>query len=370
MILFFLFERNNILLQFITTTIPLYSFSKRNFLIYHKEILIYLTTTFDHVLRFYIQMSRYVFSITLLLISLFSTAQERGDSAELIYRQAYAIELGNDTVRGNIAKAIPLYLRAAKSGYAPAQSYLGFCYYNGNGVERNASEAIRWIEKAARQGDIKACNNLGWLLANGDEVVRDYRKAAYWFKKASDAGLPMAQAQLADLYQHGLGVESDSTMARSLYKKAIASGLADAEKKLLAMDYDNYLSMQPEKAVEEGIEYYQIQAYDIAATLFEIAYSKGDNNATFWLAESYAHGRGVDYDFDKALSLYYQAACNGHPSAQFIVGETLEMFPDAIPADRHGAKYWLDKAHQAGIDNAEDAYRHLFSPPTPTTNNP
>lgn len=307
-------------------------------------------------------MTRVLTSISLLLISIFAFAQERTDSAELFYRQAYAIEIGNDSVEGSITCAIPLYIRAAEAGHVPAQSYLGFCYYQGVGVKRDPFKAIKWIEKAAFQGDIKACNNLGWLLANGDEVVRDYRKAAYWFKKASDVGMPMAQAQLADLYRQGLGVETDTIVARSLYRKAIVGGLADAEKKLLAMDYVNFLSMPAEQAVNIGVEYYQDRAYMIAATLFEIAHSKGDNHATFWLAESYAHGRGVSYDFDKAMSLYYQAACNGHPSAQFIVGETLEMFPDAISADRHGAKYWLDKAGQAGIDNADDAYNLLLSP--------
>ena len=301
-----------------------------------------------------------IFTFVAIVAALISYAKEEHETAEVLYRKAYAIEIGNDSTPGDIQKAIPLYIRSAEAGYAPAQSYLGFCYYNGNGIERQPHLGINWIEKAAMQGDIKACNNLGWLLANGEEVVRDYPKAAYWFGKAADAGMPMAQSQLADLYREGKGVEADSLVARNLYIKAIAGGLADAERKLLAMDYNRYLTLSADSAVSEGIDFYKRRAYSISATLFEIAVGKGSAAAKFWLAESYTHGRGVKYDFEKALYWYYQAACDGIPSAQYIVAETLEMFPDAIPQDTYGPQYWLDKAHQAGVFSAEDAYSKII----------
>lgn len=301
-----------------------------------------------------------IFTFVAIVAALISYAKEEHETAEVLYRKAYAIEIGNDSTPGDVQKAIPLYIRSAEAGYAPAQSYLGFCYYNGNGTDRQPHLGISWIEKAAMQGDIKACNNLGWLLANGEEVVRDYPKAAYWFEKAANAGLPMAQSQLADLYREGKGVEPDSLVARNLYIAAIAGGLADAERKLLAMDYHRYLTLSADSAASEGIDFYKRRAYSISATLFEIAVEKGSAPAKFWLAESYAHGRGVKYDFDKALNWYYQAACDGIASAQYIVAETLEMFPDAIPQDTHGPKYWLDKAHQAGVFSAEDAYSKII----------
>lgn len=305
-------------------------------------------------------MKRIIFTFLVVALALISFAEERNEPAEILYRKAYAIEIGNDSIPGDIKKAIPLYIRSAEAGYAPAQSYLGYCYYNGNGIERQPHLGVDWIEKAAMQGDIKACNNLGWLLANGEEFVRDYSKAAYWFGKAADAGLPMAQSQLADLYKEGRGVETDTLVARNLYIKAIAGGLADAERKLLAMDYNRYLTLSADSATIKGVDFYKRRAYSISATLFEMAVEKGSALAKFWLAESYTHGRGVEYDFDKALDWYYQAACEGIASAQYIVAETLEMFPDAIPQDSHGPKYWLEKANQSGIFSAEDAYSVMF----------
>ena len=33
-----------------------------------------------------------------------------------------------------------------------AQYILGFCYYNGKGVEQNYEEAVKWYRKSANQG--------------------------------------------------------------------------------------------------------------------------------------------------------------------------------------------------------------------------
>ena len=42
--------------------------------------------------------------------------------------------------------------KAAEQGDARAQTELGLCYYEGNGVAQNKEEAVRWYRKAAEQG--------------------------------------------------------------------------------------------------------------------------------------------------------------------------------------------------------------------------
>ena len=80
-------------------------------------------------------------TLAALLIALTLSAQTPTDSATLYYQRAYIIEMGNDTVPGDIYAAIPLYRRAADLGMPAAQSYLGFCYYNGLGIQRDTEKA-------------------------------------------------------------------------------------------------------------------------------------------------------------------------------------------------------------------------------------
>ena len=40
----------------------------------------------------------------------------------------------------------------AEKGNAKAQFYLGMCYSNGEGVEKDGAEAVKWYRKAAKKG--------------------------------------------------------------------------------------------------------------------------------------------------------------------------------------------------------------------------
>ena len=193
---------------------------------------------------------------------------ESGD-AKANYDLGYVYEKGVAGIEKDMSEAIRLYTLSAEAGYAPAQNYLGFCYYRGDGVDRDAEKALFWIQKAADQGDAKGFNNLGWLLLEGDGVVHDAQKAAYWFGRAAEVGLPTAQCQLADLYKSGVGVVKDSLMADSLYHQAMYAGLEDAERKLLAMNHLQYTKLNVDEALLLGKKYYYDTHFLLAATLFE-----------------------------------------------------------------------------------------------------
>lgn len=287
--------------------------------------------------------------------------RRRADAADAkaLYDLALLYETGYADIPCDTVMAISLLRKSADADYPPALNYLGFCHYNGVGVPRDADKALELIQRAAMLGDAKGCNNLGWLLIEGEGIVNDYEKAAYWLRKASDAGLPAAQSQLADLYRKGLGVEQDKEAAESLYLDAVAGGLADAERKLLAMKYPDYLLLSADEALAEGCRMYGAKAFVVATTLFEMAAEKGDRSAKLFLAECYARGCGVNYSFEKGLALYYEAAKEGDASAQFVVAETLEIFPDAIPEDSQGAQYWRQQAALQGIFSAADAARRM-----------
>ena len=115
---------------------------------------------------------------------------------------AYAEEEFNPTpqqVREWRAAQIREWRAAADQGDADAQRELGFCYYNGNGVEKDLREAVRWFRKAADQGDALAQFFLGFCYYYGEGVPQDYREAVRWYRKAADQGDADAQRVLGRL---------------------------------------------------------------------------------------------------------------------------------------------------------------------------
>lgn len=292
---------------------------------------------------------------------------DNGDPKAL-YDMAYLYDTGYADIPVDTALSTKYYTLSADAGYAPAQNYLGFRYYRGEGVERDPLHAVELITRAAEQGDPKGANNLGWLLIEGEGVVHDYTKAAYWLSKAAEAGLPAGISQLADLYKKGLGVDADSLKAACLYERAIECGLADAELKLSEMLSLSIKNMTETEAITEGLRYRSIGAYRIAAQCYETAAGQGNAHGKALLADACSRGEGVDYDYDRAVKLYYEAALDGNPSAQFVIGELLEILRDAIPEENAPEiysvpDYWYALARIGGVSDAASATDLLYSVP-------
>ena len=64
--------------------------------------------------------------------------------------------LGSET---NYPKAINLFERAAKLGYAASQTQLGYLYFNGLGVPKDPVKGLAWTIIAAKQGNETAISN-------------------------------------------------------------------------------------------------------------------------------------------------------------------------------------------------------------------
>ncbi len=70
------------------------------------------------------------------------------------------------------------------------------------------------------------------------------------------------------------------------------------------------------------------------------------------------------YDHDNSVRLYKEAALRGNPSAQFVIAELLDIFPDAITFDnpeQNNASYWYDRAAAHGITDAATATTRLLN---------
>lgn len=295
---------------------------------------------------------------------------------EAMFHLARLHETGYDSIAVDSVRATILYRIAAEKGNAKAQNYIGFRYYTGEAVNRNIDSAIYWISKAADAGDLSAANNLGYLYAEGEGVRKDYGKAIAWLSKAAEAGVPAAEIRLADMLKEGTGTPPDTLNAERLYRSAISHRLYDAELKLIPMMTEKWETLSPDSGVMLGKDYHKLGAHRVGAVLFKIAAGKGNRDGLALMGDAYSRGDGVRYDHDKGMKYYLEAAMLGHPSAQFIIAELLEMFPDAlkgiesdeisqleagISADElNSPSFWYTRAAESGVKNAVEAETRLW----------
>ena len=265
---------------------------------------------------------------------------ERADSgdAKALYDMARLHETGFDSIPVDSIRSRALYLLSAEKGYAPARNYIGFSYFRGEGIREDKDSALYWIRLAADEGDITAAANLGYLLTEGRGVVHDKDEAVKWLGIASEGGVTGAQIKLVELKE------------------------------------DDWKDMPVDTLMSMGIRYYIGKSPVVGARMLEIAAEKGNPKAMAIMGDAYSKGIGVPYDHKKSIDYFFKGAEGGNPSAQFIVAELLEFFPDEIrtqiPSDSNsgngsekGPQFWYELAKDAGITDSEKAYESLFKFP-------
>ncbi len=137
------------------------------------------------------------------------------------------------------AKALSLYLEAARLGDAEAQFIAGGMYFRGLGTEKNPKEAFRLLYQAALNG--KSSPESQKILAQsflvGQTVPKSYPDAVRWYQQSAKNGDKDAQNELAFLYFVGHGVKQDPVKAFEYFSQAAYSGLAIAQYNLAIMWY-------------------------------------------------------------------------------------------------------------------------------------
>lgn len=295
---------------------------------------------------------------------------DEGDP-ESLFTLATLYDSGYDSIPVDSLRSTQLYRESAEKGYLPAMNYLGYRLISSefSGMEKDTREGLDWLEKAAIAGDAKAASNIGWLLSEGNLVEKDYEKAAFWLQKAADSGLPVAMSLLGDLYREGNGVMINVATADSLYSEAFERGLTDAGYKRYSLRETDIDSLSAPELLREGKYYYLRSAPSIGVKLFYMASEKGSPEAMALLGDAYTRAIGVPYDHDLSLRYFARAAEAGNPSAQFVIGELLEIFPDALEGldiEQSGKPlssdplYWYERAAARGITDAETATRILL----------
>ena len=206
---------------------------------------------------------------------------------------------------GNYKKAFELYQKAADMGSMDAVAGLGWCYYNGNGVEKDLEKALEYYSEAADAGVARAQNNLGVMYDNGEGVNKNKVKAAELYRLAANKGDANAQCNLGYMYEDGVGVPQDFAQAVEWYRKAAEQGDARGQCNLGVM-YET----------GKGVE----QDYQEAMEWYKKAAAQDDARGLSRLADMYYFGRGVSQDYSIAFDWFKKSADNNWAYAQYSLG--------------------------------------------------
>ena len=219
---------------------------------------------------------------------------------------AYAEKLWN---AGKFDTAVAWYRKAAEQDHAQAQCKLGFCYLNGNGVQRNDKEALLWLRRAIANGDGLAIVYLGWCYetGRGAGLDKDFRKALELYYQAKEKGVSEANAAIESLDQREKGNKN--------YCGIRAKMLNDAK---------NY---------QEAVVWYR-----------RIADFR-DMDAQFLMGQFYYSGKGVGVDFSEAAAWYHKAAVQCHAEAQVSLAEMFRT-GRGVPESAVEAVRWYKRAAQ------------------------
>ena len=204
--------------------------------------------------------------------------------------------------------AIKHFRKAAEKGNAEAQFKLGYCLYQGQGMEQDYAEAVKWFRKSAEQGLANAQFNLGLCFYQGLGTEQDYAEAVKWFRKAAEQGLAEAQSNLGLCFYQGLGTEQDYAEAVYWYRKSAEQGHAEAQFNLGV-------------CTGKGLGTKQNDAE--AVNWIRKAAEQGVAEAQYSLGVCYANGIGVKKNRAESRKWYRKAAEQGFPEAQKALGEPL-----------------------------------------------
>ena len=253
----------------------------------------------------------------------------------------------------NYSKAARLFKDAAFGDIPEGMYHYAMCYANGHGVQVDSTKAILWAERAIDKGYNWAYWLLGHMYAEGLAVNKDDWSAKYYFEKGDELNVHGCQNDLGVAYATGSIVEKDMEKAMDYYLKAANNGSTvamsnlannygrkDSEfynPSLAVVWYRKLVDGGNEKYVDYLIDLYEeIGDYRDAIILYEKQASQGNTTALNQLAYIYAQGKGVNQDFDKALS-YIERAISLAPENmdyQDSKGEILVMKGDIKKAKK------------------------------------
>ncbi|MDE7214851.1 MAG: sel1 repeat family protein, partial [Clostridia bacterium] len=90
---------------------------------------------------------------------------------------------------GKLEEAAKLWFKAAEAGDSYAQTCLGICYLEGDGVPEDEAAAVEWFKKAVAQDYPQAYYEFDMCLLTGTGIEENAEEAVNYLKKAAEYDL-------------------------------------------------------------------------------------------------------------------------------------------------------------------------------------
>lgn len=212
----------------------------------------------------------------------------------------------------NYSCAILNYKKAYEAGdclMSPRQ--LARIYQEGLLGEINYSEFVKWAKIAADEGnDVDSQRELATSYYMGVGVSKNLSSSFYYYNKAANNGDVYSMYCLGMAYYNAEGCPKDLKKAAYWYEQA-----ASREGKGSSGAANNLAWMYGRGEVD-GSENIQM-----AVKWFLVAAEKGDRNAQLTVGNVYLEGYGVPKDKNKAVYWLRKAAEQGVTQAQIILAQ-------------------------------------------------
>jgi TPR repeat protein len=145
-----------------------------------------------------------------------------------------------------------------------------------------------------------------WIKGRNFDGEEKYHDALFWFERSAAKGNHHATADIGYLYQHGLGVRASMPMAARWYEAGAAAKDAVAIQRLALLLFNGY-----------GVPKDQTRALG----LINAAYTLGDSDAAFGLAQLYQYGAPGYSPQPQSARVWYQNAANELRKGDSLCGE-------------------------------------------------
>jgi uncharacterized protein len=315
------------------------------------------------------------------------SAQLGRPGAQYALGQAYA---NGYAVRGDLAKAMRWYLRAAEHGHLGAQFSLAEAYCFGQppqmqqavrwwrvaaerghydsqyrladvfargvGVPLDPAEGVRWWRAMAEKGDLPSKHNLAWALSTGWGVPRAPEAAVAIWTPLAKGGDSVSACQLGLAYAAGAGVPRDPAKALALWREAAdLGGRPPVPECSLALcrAYARGDGVERDLAKASGS---CRRASGEGGRIDEAALASPSTHSyvIVRVSQARANAREARGLLESLLPALLQQARKGDPEAQWEVGRAY-LSGVGLKHDRGQGMLWLRKAAAQGHEKAREA---------------
>ena len=208
--------------------------------------------------------------------------------------------------------------------------YLGEFYEKGYGeLEQSYENAFKYYKIAADLGSAHSQFMLGLYFKNGVGTAQSIQDAFKYIKLASDSDMSTAQYEVAEMYRLGIGICQSDEKALDYYLRSANWGNSNAQKALSQYYQFGLQKNQPYEETLKNIRKLALKSTSIFQYELGEAFAEGD----FGLTQS-----------DENAFIYYKlAADQGHPTAQFCVGDAYRT-GKGVEKSYEDAREYLKKA--------------------------